>query len=286
MTGFSGHFLEIQPRELVKYLLRAAGQYERESVNPVDLLDLLGLAFTSFDFQLELSDDAKQTIGGAKPRALISFADRLVATDVGLSETKTRFSVLHEIGHFVLPKHQHKLFICDDQGLTLAARLVLEKEASEFAADLLFLGDRFSLEANNRPLSAMTVKELARKYRASFEATARRLVEKSFHECMLVVFQQDATKAQIDDAQAPTWSVRYCVASPSFKVRYFTGVQGTVPSETAALVAQPGRDIAESVVIDVTLASPTDHSDLPFQAEFFYNRWNIFCLLTPKKPVV
>ena len=114
------------------------------------MLDLLGLEFTSFDFQLELPDDAKETVGGAKPRALISFSDRLVATDATLSESKTRFSVLHEIGHFVLPKHQHKLYICDDQGLSLATRLVLEKEASEFAADLLFLGDRFSLEANSR----------------------------------------------------------------------------------------------------------------------------------------
>ena len=138
MTGFSGHFLEIQPRELVRYLLRTAGQYDRDSINPADLLDFLGLEFASFDFQLELPGEAKETVGGAKPRALISFSDRLVATDATLTENKARFSVLHEIGHFVLPKHQHKLYICDDQGLSLATRLVLEKEASEFAADLLF----------------------------------------------------------------------------------------------------------------------------------------------------
>jgi len=214
--------------------------------------------------------------------ALISFADRLVATDATLSDKKTRFSVLHEIGHFVLPKHQHTLYVCDDQGLSLSTRLVLEKEANEFAADLLFLGDRFSLEANSREINAMTIKELAMKYRASFEATARRLVEKSFQQCMFVVFKQDATRARIDAAQSPTWSVRYCVASPSFRTRYVAEVKGVVPSEVAAVVAQPGRDIAQSVACEISLTLPTEQSSRPFLAEFFCNQWNIFCLLTPK----
>ena len=135
MTGFSGRFLEIQPRELVRYLLHAAGQREREFVNPAEFLTFLKLDYVSFDFQLELPVEAKATVGGGTPRALISFADRLVATDIDLNENKTRFSVLHEIGHYVLPKHQNALFVCDDQGLNLSTRLVLEKEASEIAAD-------------------------------------------------------------------------------------------------------------------------------------------------------
>ena len=130
----------------------------------------------------------------------------------------------------------------------------------------------------------MTIKELATKYRASFEATARRLVEKSFQACMLVVFKQDATRARIDAAQTPAWSVRYCVASPLFRAQYFTGVQGVVSPDVAAAVAQPGRDIADSLVCDVSLTSPTERAELPFRAEFFYNQWNIFCLLTPKQP--
>jgi hypothetical protein len=283
MTGFSGRFLEIQPRELVRYLLREAGQCEREFINPADLLDLLELKYESFNFQLDLPIEAKETVGGATPRALISFADRLVATDIALSKTKTRFSVLHEIGHYVLPKHQHTLFVCDDRGLNLSTRLVLEKEASEFAADLLFLGDRFSLEANNLPASAMTVKELATKYRASFEATARRLVEKSFRACMLVVFKQDAARSRIDANQSPVWSARYCIASPSFRTQYVEEVKGRVPAEIAAVVAQPGRDIAESVTCEVFITLPTSPDNLPFCAEFFCNTYNIFCLLTPKR---
>ena len=284
MNGFSGRFLEIQPRELVRYLLQAAGQREREYVNPADLLAFLRLDYASFDFQLELPTEAKATVGGAMPRALISFADRLVATDTNLRETQTRFSVLHEIGHYVLPEHQNALFVCDDQGLNLSTRLVLEKEASEFAADLLFLGDRFSLEANSHTMNAMTIKELANKYRASFEATARRFVEKSFQACMLVVFKQKSMQYQIDASRPPIWSVKYCIASPSFRTQYVEGLQGTVPPEIAAVVAQPGRDIAESVTCEIPITLPTDPAGKPFHAEFFYNQWNVFCLLTPVLP--
>jgi len=282
MTGFSGRFLEIQPRELVQYLLHAAGQREREFVNPAELLAFLNLDYTSFDFQRELPTEAKATVGGGVPRALFSFADRLVATDITLNVNKVRFSVLHEIGHYVLPKHQNALFVCDDQGLNLSTRLVIEKEASEFAADLLFLGDRFSLEANSRPINAMTVKELANKYRASFEATARRLVEKSFQACMLVVFKQKFSQSQVDANQPQVWPVRYCIASPSFRTQYFEDVQGAVPPEIAAVVAQPGRDIAESVISEIPITLPTISDGSPFRAEFFCNHWNVFCLLMPR----
>ena len=130
----------------------------------------------------------------------------------------------------------------------------------------------------------MTIKELATKYRASFEATARRLVERSFQACMLVVFQQEPTRARIDVSQTPVWSVKYCVASPSFRSRYFTKFEGTLAPEVVAVVTQPGRDIADSLMGDVSLTVPTEEAELPFQGEFFYNQWNIFCLLIPKSP--
>lgn len=281
MSDFSASYLEIEPRELVKHLLRQAGQDKRDSVNPADFLEFLGLEHLSFDFNLELPDDAKATIGGARPRALISFDDRLVATDSGLIETRRRFSVLHEIGHFILPNHEHKLYVCDDMGLSFSTRLTLEREASDFAADLLFQGDRFTLEANSQPVSASVVKKLAEKFRASYEATARRLVEKNFKPCMLVAFKEDSTTAGIDINETSTWSVRYCVASALFKTRYFEKLSGTVAPEVVVAVTQPRRDIANSHVSEVSVRSSTDSKATQFQAEFFSNTWNIFCLLTP-----
>ena len=281
MTTFNAAYLEIEPRELVGFLLRESGQFERDYVSTANLLDFLRLDYVSFDFDLELPQEAKQTVGDARPRALISFGDRIVATDADLDENRTRFSVLHEVGHFVLPHHEHSLYVCDDVGLSMATRLVFEKEASQFAADLLFLGDRFALEANSRAIDAQAVKELATKYRASFEATARRIVEKSFRPCMLVVFRREPHQSSGELAQPPVWSVRYCVSSVTFKSRYFQSVSGAVPAEVAEVVTQSGRDIADSHRIEVTVRSSGERKESLVSAEFFSNTYNIFCLLTP-----
>ncbi len=282
MTTFNANYLEIEPRELVNYLLRESGQFERDSVSTADLLGFLGLEYVSFNFDLELPPEARQTVGEARPRALISFGDRIVATDSDLDENRTRFSILHEVGHFVLPHHEHSLYVCDDVGLSPATRLVFEKEASEFAADLLFLGDRFALDANSRAIRASTVKTLATKYGASFEATARRMVEKSFRPCMLVVFKKEPRQSGGELAQLSTWSVRYCVASATFKTQYFESVSGTAPPEVVAVVTQPGRDIADSHKLEVTVRSSSEQREFQLTAEFFSNTYNIFCLLTPR----
>lgn len=282
MTTFNASYLEIEPRELVTYLLRESGQFDRESVHTASLLEFLGLSYVSFNFDLELPQEAKQTVGDARPRALISFDDRIVATDSDLDENRTRFSILHEVGHFVLPHHEHSLYVCDDIGLSPATRLVFEKEASVFAADLLFLGDRFALESNNRPINAATVKALATKYSASFEATARRMVEKSFRPCMLVVFKKEARQSGDELSQLPTWGVRYCVASPTFKTQYFESLSGTVPPEVVALITQPGRDIADSHNMEVAVRFSGDQKEHQFSAEFFSNTYNIFCFVLPR----
>ncbi len=282
MTTFNATYLEIEPRELVTYLLRESGQFERESVNTAHLLDFLGLDYVSFNFDLELPQEARQTVGDARPRALISFGDRIIATDSELDEERTRFSILHEVGHFVLPHHEHSLYVCDDIGLSPSTRLVFEKEASQFAADLLFLGDRFALEANSRAINAATVKELATKYGASFEATARRMVEKSFRPCMLVVFKKEPRQSGAELGQPPAWSVRDCIASATFKTQYFESVSGVVPPEVVAAVAQPGRDIAIGHKIEVAVRSSNDQQEFQFIAEFFSNTYSIFCLLAPK----
>lgn len=282
MNGFNASYPEIEPRELVRYLIRETGHSDRTRINPAELLKFLKLDFVSFDFAAELPPDAQQSVGGASPRALISFSDRIVATDESLDEKRTRFSVLHEIGHYVLPNHEHSLYVCDDAGLSFGARLSLEREANEFAADLLFLGDRFSLDANSRTISAASVKELATAYAASFEATARRLAERNFRPCMLVSFKQKASKTRVDVEEVPEWTVRYCVASPAFRAKYFEKITGSVPTDVASEFMESGRDFADSCVRDLDIRSPNQTDVERFRGEFFYDSWNIFCLLTPE----
>jgi hypothetical protein len=274
---FKARYLEIDARGLCQFLLLESGQQNRDAVNPSDLLDYLKLRHIAIDFDTSLPEEARSET--SRPRALLSFPDRIVATDVRLPDKRARFSVLHEIAHYALPNHQHRLYLCDEAGLGFNARLSLEKEANEFAADLLFQGDRFTLEVNSHPISATTVKSLAGKYKASFEATARRLAERSLRPCMLVVFEA-GTDAKINLDLPQTWTNRYSIPSPRFKADYCAAVEGKVPVDVAAALANPGRDIADSETREVGVEGLSGTASL-FHAEFFSNTYNIFCLLTP-----
>lgn len=278
MEGFKASYLEIEPGELVHFLLKESGQYERDPINPSDLLKYLKLSYLAFDFDTSLPPEAKAE--ASRPRALLSFHDRLIAVDESLSHRRRRFSVVHEIGHYVLPAHQHSLYLCDSMGMSPRTRLTFEKEANQFAADLLFKGGLFAVDAAGMEMSVKTVVALAGKYDASFEATARRLVEKGLRPVMLVVFKSAADATQIDSDAEPVWEVRYCVASPVFKTRFFADVTGNVPVDIASELLSPGRDVEESIDREIAVRGGMEDRP-PFRAEFFYNSYNILCLLTP-----
>jgi hypothetical protein len=279
VDGCSASHLEIQPHEIVRFLLAESGQDKRDAVNVSDILKLLRLEYLSFDFDSALPEGART--GGKNPRALLSFPDRVVATHSRLIPVRERFSILHEVAHYVLPNHRYRLFLCDDAALAGNSNLVLENEASVVAADLLFQGDRFTLEANSQPITAATVKLLADKYNASYEATARRLAEKSLRPCMFLSFRrEEADESRINLDAKPIWHIRYCVGSPTFVARYYARAQGTMDPSEAAVLTQPGRDIAESITTEVPIKGPAGE-DWRFVGEFFFNQYNIFGFLTP-----
>lgn len=281
MTEFVAGFLHLEPQELVEYLLRETGHQQRGQIHPRDLLDYLRLQYLRFDFMTELPKEARDTFVGTTPRAMISFHDRLVATDVSLNESRTRFSVLHEVAHYILPQHQHTLYVCDKKGMSFGTHLQFEQEANRVAADLLFLGDRFDQESSSRPISALTIKTLAFQFGASFEATARRIAERSYRDCMLVCFS-NTSNAILESPSNLQWTVHYCIPSASFANRYFQKLtSGRVPEDVCSALCVDGRDLERSETIEVTIPVRMEVQPVRFHAEFFYNQYNVFCFLTP-----
>ena len=279
MSGFSASYLEIDDLELVNFLLNAAGQSTRDQINPKDVLDYLKLHCIQLDFAREFSG-LDPSLLTSPPRALISFHDRLIATEQSLDPNRMRFSVLHEIGHYVLPNHQNAFYICDKRAMGFNTQWTFEKEANQFAANLLFLADRFELEANSHPISSQTVKKLAEQFGASFEATARRIAERTYRDCMFVSFAADNQHAINSDVEK-TWKVRYCIASPSFSHRYFSSFTRAVVSPEIAQRVCCFQDISQSLRDLVPIQLPGRESQV-FEAEYFFNTFNIFCFLTPK----
>jgi len=279
LQGLNASYLEIEPYELVCFLLKESGQYDRDAVDPFELLDYLKLTYLTFDFDTALPPEAKPE--GSQPRALLSFAERLVAVDENLAPPRARFSALLEIAHYVLPAHQNSMYLCDNKGMSHRTHLTIEKTANDFAADMLFKGGMFSIDLAAMGISVNTITALAAKYQASFEATARRLTERSLQPVMLAVFKNTSGATRTGSDTSPTWNVKYCITSPTFKSRFFTEINGAAPSDLAAELTSSYRDINDSITrtIDINTSSGQPHQ---FKAEFFYNQYNIFALLTPE----
>lgn len=273
MSDFVANFAAIEASEIVEHLLEETEQAEGLPVNSSRILEHLNLEQLIFNFEEAVPKDIWRDASNARS-AVLDFRERLVAIDEKLYPKRRRFALFHEIAHYVLPDHRKMLYVCSDADLSFRATIVQEKEANEFAAELLFKGTEFTRDANSHEASAFSVKQLAEKYDASFEATARRLTEKSSSPRMLAVFRE---------APDERWCVHYCHSSPSFRSQYFSSIKGDLPADVACALARPGRDIAEVEKGVVNTGSP-DGEKSHFIAEFFTNTYKIFCFLTPEKP--
>jgi hypothetical protein len=281
LSEFQSGYLEIESYELVRYLLKETGQENSDTVNPAQLLGFLKLDFEIIDIKEALAKEI--SIIKQAPRAVLSFPDKIIVLDNNLQSNRHRFSVLHEIAHYVLPTHQNEFYICDDKDLNPSTQFSFEREANDFAADLLFLGDRFILEANSAEICAATVKKLAGKRQASFEATARRLVEKNIRPCMLIVFKMVPERCSIDPDLEQKWVVHYCIASKAFKTKYCSEVSGEVPPDVALQLTESNRDISDSIhrSIPISFSTVGKGINIDFDIEYFYNKHNIFAFLIP-----
>lgn len=277
MAGLEANYLEIDSYEIAHFLLKESGQYDRDEVNPFELLEYLKLEYINFDFKENISSEffLQRNI----PRALLSFPDRIVAVDSSLSDERKKFSALHEIAHYVLPSHQNTMYLCDKNGLSCRTNLTFEKEANELAANLLFKGSLFSIDASQKKITTSSIKELKYKYGASFEAVARRFVEKNLKPVMLIVFKKSDNIPHIDIDTTPKWNVYYCIVSPTFGKKYFASVKGSVPDDISKQFMRY-RDIEDSIIVEIPL-NYGNQMKSSFKGEFFSNKYNLFCLLTP-----
>lgn len=189
------------------------------------LLGYLNLKQLSFDFakDLEILDKAPEV--PQRLRAALSLRDRTIVTHSGLDTKRCRFSILHEVGHFILPEHRDRLFLDTDETLSWWAKVRLEKEANAMAADLIFQGDRFTRESLDYPVSCSTVTDLAPKYGASIESTMRRYVERHDLPCAVIVYRRVFPGAEESDLGDEKYQIHYTITSPQFRTSYFAGVE-------------------------------------------------------------
>jgi Zn-dependent peptidase ImmA (M78 family) len=267
---------DLAPEEIAEALLSGSGTSGRFPTDERKLLDFLSLKQLSFDFAKEFDFLSEIPDLPHKLRAAVSLDDRIVATHSALPEKRLRFSVFHEIAHYVLPEHR-RVYLDTDETLSLRTKQRMEREANQMAAELLFQGNRFTDESLARPLSCRAVHELAPKYGASYESAIRRYVERHVLPCAVIVYDRlspDAEESDLEDAQ---YQIQYTIASPSFTRNYFSAVASKEPFSRGSDIykVHAARDVANVVETELVVER-TDGGNWHFESESFTNGYKIF----------
>lgn len=112
---------------------------------------------------------------------------------------RTRFTIAHELGHFVLHRAGQARFNCHKYGVNSGqfAGRNIEREANEFASNLLMPLDVLrKLLGDQRKVTLHLISEIARIFQVSFEALCLRFIESTDQRAILIHWDQGFLKYQ------------------------------------------------------------------------------------------
>jgi Zn-dependent peptidase ImmA (M78 family) len=199
---------------------------------------------------------------------------KLIYLEPGLLQVKKHFIQLHEVGHHSLPWQRDTFdYVEDEQSLAPETKDLFEAEANFFASAALFQLDRFESLAEILPLEIKSVRYLAKYFGASIHATIRRYVETINKRCALLVLK-------VEDGLIPTLSLRNY-----FQSSRLTMELGRIPVPNDFGIEWPF--VVDYIANRIAIDKPEPLGSCPcdllqfFEYQYFYNRWNVFVLLTP-----
>jgi hypothetical protein len=157
----------------------------RAPVDLYDLADTLGLQIRdvpSTGFDGALVRIAGRRIAG-RPGGIIATRESIAG------DARKRFTIAHEIGHFVLPGHGVDVSVCVNEQLDLAREKVaqMEKQANAFASELLLPLHTVAEIVGKYGFSMETCSFVSEIFDASLTASASQCVKASEREVALVV---------------------------------------------------------------------------------------------------
>lgn len=103
--------------------------------------------------------------------------------------TRRRFTIAHEIGHFILPEHGQDECYCKSSAIeSWKARTIRkqEYEANRFASEILLPAKMLYPVVNEKDLTMVRVKSLAQRFNTSLTATTVKCVEVTEEACAVV----------------------------------------------------------------------------------------------------
>ncbi len=155
-----------------------------------------------------------------KVLGVLHVAARVIYLDQTLHVAKRTFLKLHETGHAVLPWQRDIFVVTEDCEKTLAPEVAeqFEREASAFAADVLFQLDAFTDEAHQCDFNILVPVRLSKRFGASIYMSVRRYVTTHHRACAVLVLEPPLVCERLGYVS----HFRRDVASPEFLRQFGT----------------------------------------------------------------
>jgi Zn-dependent peptidase ImmA (M78 family) len=175
-------------------------------------------------------DGCEALIVGSQRKAIISVNSSSI-------DTRQRFSIAHEIGHW--HHHRGRMLFCDgrDFGSPMSP-MSPEKQADDFASDLILPNYLFMPMARTlKRLNLKTVRDIAEQFRASLTATLIKLVISDYFPIMLVCHSQSGRKWPCRPPSLQRfWYPKEELdpESPAFELLFRGGREDTIPRKIGA----------------------------------------------------
>ncbi|MBD3184178.1 ImmA/IrrE family metallo-endopeptidase [Candidatus Poribacteria bacterium] len=108
------------------------------------------------------------------------------------SKARIRFTIAHELGHYTIDYHNSLGYQCFGKDIGSLGEYIKkeEREANEFAVELLMPENVFRQDIQNRDISLKTISFLARKYKTSITSTAIRYARFNPEVCAIIVSEE------------------------------------------------------------------------------------------------
>lgn len=104
------------------------------------------------------------------------------------SPGRKRFTIAHEIGHYLLPGHGDEYCRCTFRDINNPKNSASkEVDANRFAAELLLPADKIRSCMKHQPLSIDLIKRVAREFDASLLATAFQCLKETDETCVAII---------------------------------------------------------------------------------------------------
>jgi Zn-dependent peptidase ImmA (M78 family) len=156
-----------------------------------DLLDELGITEPD-EIDLEAiaqyvgATVTRQKMAGVEARIVGLNDQAIITVNEDSLPTRQRFSIGHELGHWIYDRGRIDMSCGVDKQERFYTGTDKESLANEFATELLLPSSMFTPRLAKRPPKLVVIKELRDVFRASFTATARRVVDLGAHPAMVI----------------------------------------------------------------------------------------------------